>query len=104
MPLLGALLAWAERNAPEGGDRQAVLWGDPGAQRHDDRNVVAAKERTHVIGGGERPVLAQRATRAERERREHDLQLRRRVVEGATAHLINKHAVVSVTTTRGERS
>jgi len=31
VPLLGALLAWAERNCPQDEVRPAVLWGDPGA-------------------------------------------------------------------------
>ena len=31
VPLLGALLAWAERNCPHDEVRPAVLWGDPGA-------------------------------------------------------------------------
>jgi aminoglycoside phosphotransferase (APT) family kinase protein len=31
VPLLGALLAWAERNRPQDEVRSAVLWGDPGA-------------------------------------------------------------------------
>lgn len=31
VPLLGALLAWAERNCPQDEVRAAVLWGDPGA-------------------------------------------------------------------------
>lgn len=30
VPLLGALLAWAERNAPDDGTAPVVLWGDPG--------------------------------------------------------------------------
>lgn len=30
LPLLGALLAWAERAAPDDGAAPAVLWGDPG--------------------------------------------------------------------------
>jgi aminoglycoside phosphotransferase (APT) family kinase protein len=30
LPLLGALLAWAEGAAPDDGARPAVLWGDPG--------------------------------------------------------------------------
>ena len=31
VPLLGALLAWAERNCPRDDVASAVLWGDPGA-------------------------------------------------------------------------
>ena len=31
VPLLGALLAWAERNCPQDDIAPAVLWGDPGA-------------------------------------------------------------------------
>ena len=31
VPLLGALLAWAERNCPQDEVAPAVLWGDPGA-------------------------------------------------------------------------
>ena len=30
VPLLGALLAWAERNAPDDGEEPVLLWGDPG--------------------------------------------------------------------------
>ena len=52
VPLLGALLAWAERNCPQDAVAPAVLWGDPGAHNLlvEDGRVSALLdwELTHV--------------------------------------------------------
>ena len=44
VPLLGALLAWAERNVPDDGTAPAVLWGDPGAH-----NLLVAEGRITAL-------------------------------------------------------
>jgi len=44
VPLLGALLAWLERNAPEDAARPALLWGDPGPH-----NVLVADGRVSAL-------------------------------------------------------
>ena len=44
VPLLGALLAWAEVNAPEGDTPAVVLWGDPGAH-----NLLVADGRVTAL-------------------------------------------------------
>lgn len=44
VPLLGALLAWAERNVPEDGAAAVVLWGDPGPH-----NILVADGRVTAL-------------------------------------------------------
>ena len=44
VPLLGALLAWAERNVPDDGAAPTVLWGDPGPH-----NLLVAEGRISAL-------------------------------------------------------
>lgn len=44
VPLLGALLAWAERNVPDDGTASVVLWGDPGPH-----NLLVADGRVSAL-------------------------------------------------------
>ena len=61
VPLLGALLAWAERNCPQDDVAPAVLWGDPGAH-----NLLVADghvERAPRLGAHARRGPARRPRR-----------------------------------------
>ena len=60
VPLLGALLAWAERNCPQDGIAPAVLWGDPGAH---NMLVADGQSRSPRPGAHARRIPARRPRR-----------------------------------------